>query len=74
MVSRTYLLAKDGPPASPPKIFLDRTVVPALINAAGDVEAMLERIAARTRNAPIPAAAAAFGVGLLLSVVLMRRR
>ena len=74
MVSRTYLLAKDGPPSSPPKIFLDQTIVPALINAAGEGEAMLERLAVRTRAAPIPAVAAAFGVGVFLSILLMRRR
>jgi hypothetical protein len=73
MVSPSYLLTKHDTRPHSPKIFLDQTIVPALVNAAGDLEGMLERIAVRAKAAPIAAVATAFGLGVLLSIALVRR-
>ncbi len=73
MVGREYLLHKPAPPSSA-KVVFDQRVVPAMIDMAGAVEAVLERLAVRTRSAPGPVLATAFSLGLALSLVAVRRR
>lgn len=73
MVNSTYMLARPAPP-SPPKLFLDQQVIPALIDLAGAVEAGLERVATWTRCAPVPSVAAAFTAGILFAWFAARRR
>ena len=71
MVSRSYLTDKPAP-VSRPRIMIDQTVVPALIDLAGHIEAVLERLAVRTRAAPLLVTATAFGCGALLGIRLSR--
>ena len=73
MVSRAYLLEKPGGP-SKPKLFLDQTVVPLLINAAGAVEGVLELVAVRTRKLPIRTLGTALGIGTLTALLTVSRR
>jgi hypothetical protein len=73
MVTKNYMLKKPQGPSAP-KLFLDQQVVPALIDAAGAVEGVLETIAVRSRAAPFSALGAALGTGALLSMVLLSRR
>ena len=51
MVGRSYM-SRDGGAPSHAKTAFDQTLVPALIDAAGDIEAVLERVAIRTRQSP----------------------
>ena len=64
MVSRAYLLEKPAGPSGP-KLFLDQTITPILINAAGSVEDVLERVAVRTRKQPVRILATGFTLGTL---------
>ncbi len=73
MVSRAYLLDKPGGPSTP-KLFLDQTIMPILINAAGAVEGLLERVAVRTRKRPIHTLGAALGLGTLTMLLAVPRR
>jgi len=52
VVGRDYLLKKTrGPYAA--KHFLNTRVVPVMVNAAGNVEVMLDRMSQRTRIRPL---------------------
>ncbi len=73
MVDRDYMLKKGAGPSAP-KVFLDQTIVPALINAAGAVEGVLERVAVRVRRMPVAALAAAVGTGTLVTLLAVPRR
>jgi hypothetical protein len=71
-MDQAYMLQKSGPPSSA-KMFLDRQVVPGVINTAGGIEAVLERIATATKRAPGRSLAASFVVGAALGRLLGRR-
>ncbi len=73
MVSRDYLLKKGAGPSAP-KLFLDQTIIPAAIDAAGAVEGVLERVAVRVRRMPVAALAAALGTGTLVTLLAVPRR
>ncbi|TLU72420.1 hypothetical protein [Lichenicoccus roseus] len=77
MVSRAYLLEKPAGPSGA-KLFLDQTITPILINAAGSVEDVLERVAVRTRKQPVRTLATGFTLGtmgmLLAGHLLCSRR
>ena len=64
MVGRAYLLAKRRPPTAL-KRAIDQRMIPAAIDAAGALEAVLERISVSATRQPITALGAAFGLGLL---------
>ncbi|WP_250265916.1 hypothetical protein [Rhodovastum atsumiense] len=66
LVQDGYLLDKPSPP-SQPKLFFDQRVIPAAIDAAGAVEAVLERLAVRTRQRPVMVLGMAMGAGFLVS-------
>ena len=59
---------------STPKRMLDHTLIPALIDAAGGVEAVIERWALRVRRAPSASLAIALGAGAMASLLTRRRR
>ena len=73
MVSSAYLVDKPNGPSSA-KVILDQMIIPALIDIAGDMEAMLERLSTRTRSAPGVALGTAFGLGVIVSLALRSRR
>ena len=73
MISRDYLLKKEGGPSAP-KLFLDQTVIPMAIDAAGAVEGALERVAVRVRRMPVSALMAALGSGTLITLLALPRR
>ena len=73
MISRDYLLKKEGGPSAP-KLFLDQKVIPVAIDAAGAVEGALERVAVRVRRMPVSALAAALGTGTLVTLLAVPRR
>lgn len=73
MVSQAYMLEKPSGP-SPIKVFFDQKVIPAAINAAGDVEGLLEHVAIRARRAPFASLAAALGIGTILTLWIVPRR
>ncbi len=73
MVSPTYPLHKPDSPSAV-KVFLDQDVLPALINAAGEVESVMERIAVSTRANPQILLGLAFGFGAVLSFLFRRAR
>ena len=73
MIGRDYMLKKGGGPSSP-KLFLDQTIIPMAIDAAGGVEGMLERLAVRVRLMPVAALAAALGTGTLVTLLAVPRR
>jgi hypothetical protein len=66
VVHDRYLLAKAGPPSGLQRWF-GHEVVPTVIDGAASVEAVLERVAVRTRRQPAMMVGLAFGAGLLLS-------
>jgi hypothetical protein len=72
MVSPNYLLQRSGTPSTATAFFTQK-IVPWLIDAAGSMEAALERIAVRSRKSPGTALGVAFGVGVLLAFQLRRR-
>lgn len=73
MVSQAYMTEKPAGP-SPVKVFFDQKVMPVAINAAGDFEGVLERVAIGARRAPVASLAAALGVGTLLMLCVVPRR
>lgn len=73
MVGRDYLLKKGAGPSAP-KVFLDQKVIPAMIDAAGTVEGVLELVAMRVRRMPVSALAAALGTGTLVTLLTVPRR
>ncbi len=68
MVTKAYLLDKAPPPAW--QHFVDLTVFPIVIDAAGAVEAQFEAVAVRARRSPLAALGFAFGLGCLLAAML----
>jgi len=71
MVSATYLVDKPAAPSELARVFHQR-VLPPVIDAAAQVEAVLERVAQTTRRSPVKALGVAFGIGLLLSMLRPR--
>jgi len=68
MVDRDYLIEKPPGPG-PLKQYLDLTVLPLLIDAAGAVEAVAERAAVQVRQRPIVGIGVAFGLGCGLALL-----
>jgi hypothetical protein len=73
MVSHRYLLEKQPRPGAL-KVAVDQQVIPFLINIAGDIEGVLERVARRTRAAPRASTLGALSLGILLAGLIPRRR
>ena len=67
MVGQRYLLAKPQPPSALKRQF-DQEVLPAAINMAASVEAVVERIARHARRQPLATVGAAFGLAFTLSL------
>jgi len=72
MVQPGYLLKKPPPPSAM-RIFLDQRITPSLINAAGGVEMLVQRIARTTRESPAQALTLSLVVGFLLGSLCGRR-
>jgi hypothetical protein len=72
MVTSNYPLARPRPPSQLRRAF-DRQVLPAMIDAAGVAEQVLERVAQRTRRQPMTVLALAVITGVLLSTLRPRR-
>ncbi|MGI4953340.1 MAG: hypothetical protein ACRYGM_16170 [Janthinobacterium lividum] len=72
MVDQSYML-KQGAPTSAPRRYLDQTVLPVMIDLAGDVEAGLEQVAIATKRHPIVAMGAAVVTGAALCTLLLRQ-
>jgi len=66
MVGATYLIDKRAGPSDLARIFHQR-VLPPVIDAAAQVEAMLERTAQSARRTPLIALGIAFGIGFLMA-------
>jgi hypothetical protein len=73
VISQNYLL-KRPPEPSTIKVLVDQAVMPSLIDAAAAVEQQIERIGCCARRAPLSSIGAAFGLALVASRVLRRRR
>ncbi|HEY0425662.1 MAG TPA: hypothetical protein VGC82_20255 [Rhodopila sp.] len=73
MVDRNYLLRKPPPPP-PWKQFLDLTVLPAMIDAAGAVEGLLERVAVQGRQRPALTTGMALGLACGLALLVGPRK
>ena len=71
-VGRDYMLEKPPPPP-PWKVYLDLTILPALIDVAGGLEAVLERASVQGRTRPARAVGVAVGVGYALGWLTRRR-
>jgi hypothetical protein len=65
MIKSHYLLEKPAAPSAP-KLLLDQRVMLALIDSAARVEAVLERVALRTKRAPLPSV-----FGMMLGATLL---
>lgn len=72
LVTRYYMLEKPPGPSGP-KLFLDQVVVPGLANAAGAVEAGVERVVVVSRRNPLLAFGVVAGIGLALTLARPRR-
>lgn len=73
MVSRSYILRKP-PPRSSVMVFVNQTILPALIDTAAIAEQQLERIAVRARRAPLTSVGVACGFGWLAAQVVLTPR
>ena len=73
MIKPDYLTLKAGPPSTPKRV-LDQQVIPVLIDAAGGLEAVIERWASRVRQAPARSLGFALGASTLVGFLLARRR
>ncbi len=73
MTDASYLL-EQLPPPTKLKVFVDQRVFPMAINAAANVEMLLERAAVGARERPVRALGLAVGAGFLISMMLTRRR
>jgi anaerobic C4-dicarboxylate transporter len=73
MINHEYLVETARPP-SDVKRYVNHHVIPAAIDAAGSVEAVLEILSQRTRRQPAMVLGVAAGAGFLLSVLTGRRR
>jgi hypothetical protein len=73
MIDRRYVLEK--PPAPPAwKRYLDLTVLPTLIDAAGALEGVVERVSVGGRVRPLTQIAVALGLGYGLGWITSGRR
>lgn len=68
MIEDGYLRGKSHSPSRLKQLF-DEQVVPDSIDAAGSVEAVLERLGQSTRRQPAVALGLAAGAGFLLSML-----
>lgn len=73
MVTRAYMTEKPSPPGTVHRL-LDQRAIPALIDVAGAVEALVERLAVATRRAPATVLVTGCLAGLLLGRLVLRRR
>lgn len=73
MIGPRYMLHKPSGPSAP-KVFLDQKVVPAMIDASGALEGVLERVAVAARRMPIATLAASLGIGTLVTLLTVPRR
>jgi hypothetical protein len=73
MIEDRYLSGKSPAPSKLKQLF-DEHVIPVAIDAAGSVEAVLERLGQSTRRQPIVALGLAVGAGFLLSMLRGERR
>ena len=71
MVDKSYMLERKPRP-SPLKQYFDQTVLPVAIDAAGGMEAALERIAVSVKQRPALTLGAALAVGAGLSTLLLQ--
>ncbi len=71
MVSASYLVDKPKGPSEMARVFHQR-VLPPVIDAAAQVEAVLERVAQTSRRSPFTALGIAFGIGFLASTLRPR--
>jgi len=65
MVLTRYLLDQPAPRSSA-KLFFDQQVMPGLINTAGAIEGLAERLAVTTRRQPLRTMAAGLVAGIVL--------
>lgn len=72
MVDRSYRLAKPTGPG-PLKRAVDQHVIPALIDAAGGGEGIVEDFVVLIRQQPIAATIGCFCVGLMIGIWAPRR-
>jgi hypothetical protein len=72
MIRQSYLLDRRQPPSTL-KTFVNRHAIPAAIDAAGSIEAELERLAQATRRQPLMALSLAFGSAYLFALWRGRR-
>lgn len=73
MIEPGYLTHKPAAPSAPKRVF-DQNVIPALIDAAGSLEAVIERWAVRVRHAPAQSLGIALGASAVVSFLIARRR
>jgi hypothetical protein len=71
MVSASYLVDKRKGPSEMARV-LHQRVLPPVIDAAAQVEAVLERVAQGARRSPFTALGIAFGIGFLSSTLRSR--
>ena len=71
-VGRQYMLVKPSGP-SRPKLFLDQTILPLAIDAAGGCEVAVQRLSQRIGLRPAALVGAALLTGLLMISMLWRR-
>ena len=71
MVDSSYLAGR-APPPSPLMTFIDQTVVPNAIDAAGSIEVALNQVVMAARRRPLTALTVAIGVGCGLALALRR--
>jgi hypothetical protein len=69
MVAPAYMIERRPPPGEAKRIF-DQKVVPAAINAAGAMEAVVELAACSIRRNPITGCCAAFLVGVVAARII----
>jgi hypothetical protein len=72
MVDAITLASKPKGPSTPPRRF-NQNVLPPVIDTVARAEAVLERIAQRSRRAPLTALGIAFGIGVLASALRRSR-
>ena len=65
---------KTTPRATTTKALFDDVIVPTAVNAAGELGAVVDRVAAHTRKSPGPALAASLVIGAALGWLVARPR
>jgi hypothetical protein len=71
MVSPNYALARPAPPSALRRYF-DQQILPVAIDAAGELEALLEQASLRARHYPLTTLGVAACIGLALSRLVRR--